>query len=66
MLILSGKLTANTMTETEKRVDIRLPLHEFEILQEYCRLTGRTKTEVIRELIRNLRRRLPKSTELSG
>lgn len=54
------------MSELEKRVDIRLPEHEFKILEESCAVTGRTKTEVIRGLIRNLRRRLPKSTGLSG
>jgi predicted DNA-binding protein len=54
------------MSELEKRVDVRLPEHEFKILEEYCKVTGRTKTEVVRELVRNLRRRLPKNTELSG
>jgi predicted DNA-binding protein len=39
----------------KKRLDFRLEEFELEILEEYCKAVGRTKTDVLRELIRNLR-----------
>jgi predicted DNA-binding protein len=50
----------------EKRVDIRIPEIEFQLLENYCKLTGRTKTDVLRELIRSLKRKLPKSPGSPG
>lgn len=41
----------------KKRLDFRIEEFEFEILEEYCRAVGRTKTDVLRELIRGLRLR---------
>jgi len=41
-------------TEAEKR-----------ILEEYCNLKMRNKTDVLRELVRGLQRKMPKSTDLS-
>lgn len=38
----------------KRRLNFELPENEIEILEEYCRRTGRTKTEVIRELVRSL------------
>lgn len=32
----------------------KIPVSELAILENYCKKTKRTKTEVIRELIRNL------------
>jgi hypothetical protein len=39
----------------KKRLDFRIEEFELEILEEYCKAVGRTKTDVLRELIRNLR-----------
>jgi predicted DNA-binding protein len=39
----------------KKRLDFRIEEFEMEILEEYCKAVGRTKTDVLRELIRNLR-----------
>jgi predicted DNA-binding protein len=54
------------MSGSEKRVDIRIPEVEFQLLEDYCKLTGRTKTDVLRDLIRSLKRKLPKSPGLPG
>ena len=39
----------------KKRLDFRIEEFEFEILEEYCNAVGRTKTDVLRELIRSLK-----------
>ncbi|BAZ26062.1 CopG domain protein DNA-binding domain protein [Kalymmatonema gypsitolerans NIES-4073] len=39
----------------KKRLDFRIEEFEFEILEEYCQAVGRTKTDVLRELIRSLK-----------
>jgi len=39
----------------KKRLDFRIEEFEFEILEEYCNSVGRTKTDVLRELIRSLK-----------
>jgi predicted DNA-binding protein len=39
----------------KKRLDFRIEEFEFEILEEYCNATGRTKTDILRELIRSLK-----------
>jgi hypothetical protein len=39
----------------KKRLDFRIEEFEFEILKEYCEAVGRTKTDVLRELIRSLK-----------
>jgi hypothetical protein len=35
-------------------LNVRIPENEKEILEKYCEKTSRSKTEVIRELIRSL------------
>ncbi|MBE8998182.1 ribbon-helix-helix protein, CopG family [Nostoc sp. LEGE 12447] len=40
------------------RIDIRLPEQELEILKTYCQEQDRTQTEVIREFIRSLRKKI--------
>jgi predicted DNA-binding protein len=40
------------------RIDIRLPEQELEILKTYCEQQDRTQTEVIREFIRSLRKKI--------
>ncbi len=42
------------------RLDFRLEDRELDILEEYCSLTGRTKTDVVRELIRGLKKKVEK------
>ncbi len=37
-------------------VTIRIPRSEREILDKYCKVTGRNKTDVLREFIRSLAR----------
>jgi predicted DNA-binding protein len=39
----------------KKRLDFRLEEFELEILEDYCAAVGRTKSDVLRELIRNLK-----------
>jgi hypothetical protein len=39
----------------KKRLDFRVEEFELEILEEYCKAVGRTKTDVLRELIRSLK-----------
>ena len=39
----------------KKRLDFRIEEFEMETLEEYCTSVGRTKTDVLRELIRGLK-----------
>jgi hypothetical protein len=39
----------------KKRLDFRLEEFELEILEDYCAVVGRTKSDVLRELIRKLK-----------
>jgi hypothetical protein len=39
----------------KKRLDFRVEEFEFEILEQHCKSAGRTKTDVLRELIRSLK-----------
>jgi len=41
----------------KQRLDLRLEDFEKEILEAYCKASGRTKTEILRELIRELKTR---------
>ncbi|MGB3239978.1 MAG: ribbon-helix-helix protein, CopG family [Geitlerinemataceae cyanobacterium] len=43
------------------RFDVRLPEKELAILEAYCQQEGRTKTDVVRELIRSLKRKISDS-----
>ncbi|NWF58221.1 MAG: ribbon-helix-helix protein, CopG family [Fischerella sp.] len=45
------------------RIDIRLPEQELEILKAYCEQEDRTQTEVIREFIRNLKKKIKKKID---
>ncbi|NEP00150.1 MAG: ribbon-helix-helix protein, CopG family [Symploca sp. SIO2E9] len=38
----------------QKQLCIRIPDHELKILDRYARKTKRTKTDIVRELIRSL------------
>jgi predicted DNA-binding protein len=39
----------------KKRLDFRLEESELEILETYCKAVGRTKSDVLREMIRSLK-----------
>ncbi|NMF67470.1 molybdenum-pterin-binding domain-containing protein [Brasilonema octagenarum UFV-OR1] len=39
----------------KKRLDFRVEEYELQILEDYCAAVGRTKTDVLRELIRTLK-----------
>lgn len=45
----------------ERKVTIRIPQAELDILEAYCEQTSRTKSDVLRELIRKLSAKLGKS-----
>jgi len=44
------------MTEKKATLNIRLPKEELEILDEHAKRSARTKTEIIREFIRSIKR----------
>jgi predicted DNA-binding protein len=48
------------MEEETKRLNINLPLSEMEILDAYAKQTKRNKTDLIREYIRSLEKKLKK------
>ncbi len=54
------------MTKADKRLDFRLPEQELKILETYCSITHRSKTDVLRELIRGLKRKIPKGQDVSS
>ena len=39
----------------EKQLNLRLPDSEMEMLTRYVKKVGRTKTDIVRELIRSLK-----------
>jgi predicted DNA-binding protein len=43
---------------SDKVLNIRLPANEVDMLEAYCQQVSRTKTDVIRELVRSLRRKV--------
>lgn len=45
--------------QDKTRLDFVIGKHEKALLERYCELTQRTKTDVIRELLRGLEDRLP-------
>lgn len=57
MLLLYSTLLYLTM---KKRLDLRIDESEFDDLSEYAELTGRNKTDIIREYLRTLRRKCDK------
>jgi len=48
---------------SDRVLNVRLPANEVDLLEAYCLQTNRTKTDVVRELVRSLRRKLPKGQE---
>lgn len=37
------------------QINLKLPEFEYQILEDYCQKTGRSKTEILREFIRSLK-----------
>jgi len=56
-MLLSYSITV--YINMKKRLDFRIEDHELEILEVYCKAVGRTKTDVLRELIRSLSKKKP-------
>jgi hypothetical protein len=48
------------MSEETKRLNINLPPSEMEILKAYCQQVKRNKTDLIREYIRSLEKKIRK------
>ncbi|HAX88229.1 MAG TPA: CopG family transcriptional regulator [Cyanobacteria bacterium UBA11370] len=48
------------MDKETKRLNINLPVSEMEILDTYCKQNKRNKTDLIREYIRSLEKKLRK------
>ncbi|GET38236.1 ribbon-helix-helix protein, CopG family [Microseira wollei] len=46
-----------------KTFNIRLPESDLETLKAYCEQENRTQTDVIREFIRNLKRKIKHETD---
>jgi len=55
MILLYSGYVYTTM---KKRLDFRIEEYELEIVEEYCKTVGRTKSDVIRELVRGLKRKI--------
>ena len=47
---------ASNPAQIQKKITFRLPLVEYDRLEEESRRTGRTKTDLLREFIRTLPR----------
>lgn len=47
------------MNKLTKRLNFRLTEDEYELLEQYCSATVRSKNDVLRELIRTLKRKMP-------
>ena len=45
---------------TKVLINVRIEESEDELLETYCQQTGRTKTDVIREFIRSLTKKVKK------
>jgi uncharacterized protein (DUF1778 family) len=53
------------MTRQDRRIDLRVTEAEIELLDEYCELTGKNRTDVLREFIRSLKKKIRKAKEYS-
>ena len=47
---------------SKTQISLRLEEAERDILIAYCKATGRNQTDVLREFIRNLKRKMPKAS----
>lgn len=44
-------------------LNIRIEEAEMELLKQYCQLSGRTQTDVVRELVRGLKRKIASQSD---
>jgi hypothetical protein len=44
-------------------LNIRIEESEIELLKQYCQQSGRTQTDVVRELIRGLKRKISSQSD---
>lgn len=58
--------TIYTYNGMKKRLDFRIEEYELEILEDYCKAFGRTKSDVLRELIRSLKAKKKKPSFTTG
>lgn len=61
MILLYGTLPHTAIMST--RLDVRLPDSELEILKAYCEQENRTQTDVVREFIRSLKKKVKYATD---
>lgn len=52
------QFTDLVMAKQDKRIDLRVTQAELELLDEYCQLTGKNRTDVLREFIRSLKKKM--------
>jgi predicted DNA-binding protein len=45
----------------EKKLTIRIPQEELDLLDAYCKQVSRTKSDVLREFVRDLSKKVRKS-----
>ncbi|WP_414585034.1 ribbon-helix-helix protein, CopG family [Scytonema sp. PCC 10023] len=53
------------MVKQDKRIDLRVTEAEIELLDEYCELVGKNRTDVLREFIRSLKKKMRNAKEYS-
>ncbi|KAB8331269.1 ribbon-helix-helix protein, CopG family [Scytonema tolypothrichoides VB-61278] len=49
----------------DRRIDLRVTEAELELLDEYCQLTGKNRTDVLREFIRSLKKKMRNTEKYS-
>ena len=64
-MALYTQLPDSAMTRQDRRIDLRVTEAEIELLDEYCELTGKNRTDVLREFIRSLKKKIRKAKEYS-
>nr|WP_211173121.1 ribbon-helix-helix protein, CopG family [Brasilonema bromeliae] len=58
-------LTDIARVKQDKRIDLRVTQTELELLDEYCQLTGKNRTDVLREFIRSLKKKMRNAEKYS-
>ncbi|KAB8333841.1 CopG family transcriptional regulator [Scytonema tolypothrichoides VB-61278] len=53
------------MAKQDKRIDLRVTQAELELLDEYCQLVGKNRTDVLREFIHSLKKKMRSAQKYS-
>lgn len=53
------------MIKQDKRIDLRVTQAELELLDEYCQLVGKNRTDVLREFIHSLKKKIRNAEKYS-